>query len=142
MGDITAANAQILLTQPVLFPVPQQLQGFATDDVFDLDEIENIETQMGVDGVLSYGFVWKAQPQSITLQADSRSNDIFDAIQTQQIAANTAYALNGIIILKAISTKIILTNGVLSGYKLPGAKKTLQPRRYRITWNLAVPAKQ
>lgn len=142
MGDITSANAVITLAILPLFSTPQQIQGFAADDVFDLDEIENIETQMGVDGVLSYGFVWKAQPQSITLQADSRSNDIFDAIQTQQIAANTAYALNGIIILKAISTKIILTNGVLSGYKLPGAKKTLQSRRYRITWNLAVPAKQ
>lgn len=139
--DITAANATFMLTQPVLFPVPQQIQGFAADDVFDLDEIESVETQMGVDGVLSFGFVWKPQLQSIMLQADSPSNNIFDEIQTNQQAANTAYPLNGIITLVAIQTKIILTNGILTGYKLPGAKKLIQPRRYRITWNLAVPAR-
>lgn len=140
MGDITAANAVVTLTQTILFPIPQTLQGFAADDVFDLDEIENVETVMGVDGVLSYGFVWKPQPQRIMLQADSPSNDVFDIIQTQQVAANTAYPLNGIIMLPSIGKKIILTNGILTGYKLPGAKKLIGPRSYRVTWNLAVPA--
>jgi hypothetical protein len=142
MGDLTAANAVITITQPILFSQPQQLQGFQADDVFDLEQIENIETVMGVDGVMSYGFVWKVQPQTIHLQADSPSNAIFDVIQTQQIAAQTAYPMNGVISLPAMKLKIILTNGVLSAYKLPGAKKLVTPRNYRITWNLAVPAPQ
>jgi hypothetical protein len=140
MGDLTAANAIITLAQTILFPVPQQLQGFAADDVFDLDEIENMEVLMGVDGVLSYGFTWKAQMQRIVLQGDSDSNDVFDTIQTQQQATQTGYPLQGVITLPAIGKKIIMTNGVLTGYKLPGAKKLIQPRSYRITWNLAVPA--
>lgn len=140
MGDLTAANAVIALTQSILFTTPQILQGFAADDVFDFDEIENVETVMGVDGVLSYGFVWKPQPQRVMLQADSDSTDFFDIIQTQQQAAQTAYPLNGVITLPAIKKKIICTNGIMTGYKLPGAKKLIGPRSFRITWNLAVPA--
>ena len=140
MGDITAANAVITLTQATLFNTPVQLQDFAADDVFDFDAIENVEVVIGVDGVMSYGFVWKVQPQSITLQAGSASNDIMDLIQSSQQQANTAYPLNGIVLLPPIKKKIILTNGVLAHYKLPGAKKILTPRTYRITWNLAIPA--
>ena len=60
MGDISAANATLMFTVPGLFPVPVQVQGFGPDDVYSLDDIELVETQMGVDGVLSGGFVWKA----------------------------------------------------------------------------------
>jgi hypothetical protein len=140
MMDITGANASLQLTQATLFPVPQQIQGFAADDIYDLDEIESVETLMGVDGVLSGGFVWKPQSQSIMLQADSPSNAFFDAIQSQQIAANTTYVLNGVLTLPAIGLKFIQTTGYLTGYKLPGAKKLIQPRRYRIMWNLVLPA--
>lgn len=141
MGDLTAANAVLTLSQPILFPTPQQIQGFAADDVFDLDEIESIETLMGVDGVLSFGFVWKPQMQNIILQADSPSGpNFFDIVQLHQQSENSAYPLDGVIILPAIGMKIILTNGGLTGYKLPGAKKLIQPRRFRITWNLALPA--
>lgn len=138
--DITAANAVLMLSVPGLFPIPQQLQGFAADDVYDLDEIESVETSMGVDGVLSGGFVWKPQPQTIMLQADSASNAVFDTIQSSQIAGQATYLLNGVLTLPAIGLKFIQTNGYLTGYKLPGAKKLVQPRRYRVTWNLVVPA--
>lgn len=141
MADITAANAVLTLSQAILFPTPQQIQGFAADDVFDLDEIESMEVLMGVDGVMSFGYVWKVQPQTIMLQANSPSGpEFFDIVQSQQLAAQTAYPLDGVIILPAIGMKIILTNGVLTRYKLPGAKKLIQPRRFGITWNLAVPA--
>lgn len=138
--DITAANAKLTLSQAVLFPTPQQIQGFASDDVYDLDEIESVETLMGVDGTLSGGFVWKPQPQSIMLQADSTSAAFFDAVQTQQIAGATVYLLSGVLTLPAIGLKLIQTGGFLTRYKLPGAKKLIQPRRFQITWNLVVPA--
>ena len=54
-GTITGASAVIMLSVPGLFSTPQQLQGFATDDIFDTAAIASAETLMGVDGNLSGG---------------------------------------------------------------------------------------
>lgn len=140
MGDITGANAVLMLSIPPLFTVPQQLQGFAADDVYDLDEIESVETLMGVDGVLSGGWVWKPQTQRIMLQADSASNAVFDNWYAQQKAGQRTYLASGIVMIPSLGLKFIQTNGFLSGYKLPGVKKVVGPRPYRITWNDVSPA--
>lgn len=138
--DITAANAILMIAIPPIFPTPIQIQRFAMDDIYAFDEIESVETMMGVDGVLSGGFVFKPQAQTIMLMADSPSNDIFDTWSLQQIAGLTTYLATGILTLPAIGRKFIQTNGYLTRYQLPGAKKLLQPRRYGITWNLVAPA--
>lgn len=140
MGKITAADAVVMLSIPPIFTTPQQLQGFAADDVYDVPTIKSVETVMGVDGVLSAGFVYVPVIQEITLQADSASNAIFDQWWAQMQAAKDVYTAQGLIRLPAISSKFIQTDGYLTGYKpAPGAKKLLQPRKYEITWNSIVP---
>lgn len=141
MGDITSANASIVLSIPALFSTPQTLQGFATDDVFDIPAIESVETLMGVDGVLSAGFVFKEIPLEITLQGDSASNAVFDRWWTQMVATLVSYAANGVIRLPGIQTKWNMTSGYLTSYKpAPQAKKILQPRRFQIRFNQIAPA--
>jgi hypothetical protein len=141
MGDITAANAVLTLSIPPLFVIPQQLQGFATDDVYDIPQIKSVEVLMGVDGVLSSGFVYVEIPQEITLQADSASNRLFDTWWTQMQAAQVGYAAQGLIKLNSILTKFVLINGYLTGYKpSPQVKKILQPRKFQITWESIAPA--
>jgi hypothetical protein len=139
--SITSANAILTLSVLPLFPVPQQLQGFAADDIYDVAAIKSVETVMGVDGVLSGGFVYVAIMQSITLQADSASNAIFDTWWTQMQAAQDVYVATAQIVLPSISTKFNMLNGFLTGYKpLADAKRTLQPRKYEITWNSVGPS--
>lgn len=141
MAGITSANIILTLAQPILFPAPVQLQGFANDDVTDLDVIQSIEAIMGVDGRLSGGFVFVPVTQNIALQADSESNDVFDIIYTQQTAAKDVYPLSGVMLAPSIATKWTFTNGFLTAYKAaPDAKRTLQPRRYGITWERVVPS--
>lgn len=140
MGDITSANAVITLAILPLFSTPQQIQGFAADDVFDFDEIESTEVSMGVDGVLSGGWTWKPQPQRIMLQADSESNDFFDQVYAAQQAAQTVFFGNGSVILPAIGKKFLMINGLLTTFKLPGAAKTLRPRTFRFQWNKVLAA--
>lgn len=141
MGSITSANAVLMLSVPPLFPIPQQIQGFATDDIYDVPQIKSVEVMMGVDGVLSAGFVYIQIPQTITLQADSPSNSFFDTWWTQMQAAQDAYEASGLIRLPSISTKFTQTTGFLTGYKpVPAGKKTLQPRTYEITWARISPA--
>lgn len=139
--SITATNAVLTLTQPTLFPTPVQLQQFATDDVYDISAIQSLEAQMGVDGFLSFGFVYAMVRQGITLQANSPSNVFFDVLWTQMQAAQDNYPLSGLIVLKGINTKFSMINGGLTSYKpAPDAKKVLSPRKYEITWGRIFPA--
>lgn len=139
--SITAANAILTLAIPPLFTTPQQIQGFATDDVADVPQIKSVEVMMGVDGILSFGFVYVAVPMEVTLQADSASNAVFDIWWAQMQAAKDSYPANGLIKLPGISTKFTLTNGGLTGYKpAPAIKRLLQPRRFEITFQSIVPA--
>lgn len=141
MGTITAADAVLMMSVPGLFDTPQQIQGFATDDIYDIPQIKSVEVLMGVDGVLSSGFVFVAIPQTITLQADSLSNDFFDIWWTRMQATKETFKANGLIRLPSITTKFIQTAGYLTGYKpAPAAKKLLQPRTYEVTWQNIAPS--
>jgi hypothetical protein len=134
--SLTGANAVIMLSQATLFPTPQQLQGFAADDVTEMDPVKILESLMGVDGVLSFGFVFAERIQNITLQANSVSNSFFDTINAQQQAVRDVYPLNGTITLGAIGLMFTCVNGGLENYNpMPPVKKIIGPRRYRIVWN-------
>lgn len=140
-GSITAANAVVMLTVPTLFQTPQQLQGFAADDIYDTDAINSVETQMGVDGRLSGGFVFVPVTQNFALQSDSDSVRFFDTWWTQMQAAQEVYTANGTILLPGVQKKFTMTRGFLSGYKpIPDAKKVLQAIRFAITWNRVSPS--
>lgn len=138
---LTGSSATIALSQPILFPTPQHLQGFAADDVTSMDPVTILEHLMGVDGVLSFGFVWTARIQRIILQGDSASNSFFDAVNLQQQAAQTAYPLQGTIILPAIGLMFTCINGGLENYNpMPAVRRIIHPREYRIVWNQVIPA--
>jgi hypothetical protein len=141
MGTITSANTVLTLSQPILFPTPVQIQQFAADDVTDTDQVRNVEALMGVDGTLSFGFVFAPIMQNISLQANSPSIGFFDTLYAQTLAAEDVYTLQGTIIFPAISKKYNLQNGAMTDYKpTPDAKRTLQPQRFRITWNSVLPS--
>lgn len=137
---LTAANAIITLTQPTLFPTPQQLQQFGADDVTDMDPVKILEHLMSVDGVLSFGWVPMPRMQSITLQGDSPSAAVFDTINAQQAAGQTAYPLTGLIILPAIGLQFSCFNGALETYNpMPPVRRIIQPRKFTIVWNTVIP---
>ena len=138
--DLTAANASIAILVPVLFSTPQQLQGFAADDVYESPEVAPTETLMGVDGVLSGGMVFVPVEQEFMLQANSPSIAMFDSWYLNQIAAQTTYPASGTTILPGLKKMWTMVNGFLVGYKpMPQAKKLTQPQRFRIRWNLSQP---
>jgi hypothetical protein len=138
--SITSANAILTLSQATLFPTPVQLQGFAADDIYDMPAVQTVEELMGVDGVLSFGFIFTPRVQNIALQADSLSISFFDTIAQQQIAAKDVYVLNGVIRLTSVGTQYTMSNGALRNYApIPDAKRVLQPRRFTIVWNTVAP---
>jgi hypothetical protein len=139
MATLTAANAVIIFQVPTLFPTSHQLQGFSTDDVFSTDPIEVSQAIMGVDGILSGGFVFNPIKQNYTLQADSRSIDFFDAWYGGNVAARDSFACNGTIIYPGLGKKYSMVKGFLTNYApIPAAKKMVQPQAFSIVWEQAL----
>lgn len=135
MATLTTANSVFALAIPGLYPVAQILQGYSTDDAFSADDIQPSEVMMGVDGRLSGGFVPQPRPQTIMLQADSPSCQIFDDWQAAQESARELYIASAIISLQGTSQKYSLNRGILFSYSpMPAAKKVLQPRKFIITF--------
>jgi len=140
-GSITSANIVFMLSVTGLYTAPQRIQGFATDDVGDFDDLAVSENLMGVDGKLSAGFVFNAVVQKIALQADSASNQLFDTWYQAEKVLRDKYFANGILTMPSINMSYVMTNGNLSMYKpIADMKKVLQPRIYQITWESIVGA--
>lgn len=135
MATITSANSVFTLIATSVFPVPQVLQGYAADDAFTTEAIQLADVTMGVDGRLSAGYVPNPTKVTISLQADSPSIVLFDAIiAATKVTRNVVY-LDGHINLPSTGKQYVLTRGVLTSVsQLPDAKKVLQPHKYEITF--------
>jgi len=141
MASITSANAVLMLGVNSIFPVPQQLQGFAADDIFDIDPLEAAEVMMGVDGTLSGGFIYVPVKMKIALQADSPSNFIFETWWKSQKQIVDVYFATATVTLPSVNKTYSLNNGLLTTYpSTSNAKRVLQPRIYEITWESIVPS--
>ena len=139
--SLTAANAVITLSVAIVFPTPQQIQKFSTDNIYEAPAIAPNQVQMGVDGFQSAGKVFVSRPVSIDLMADSPSNDFFDTWFSAEESASETFAANGQILLKSVGKKFTLVNGSLTSYTpLPPGGRVLGPRRYEITWERIIPA--
>lgn len=138
---ITAADAVLTLSVLLLFPTPQQIQGFANDDAFSIPQFKSVATLRGTDGKLSGGYIFSDILQKIVLQADSLSNDFFDVWWTNMQSSSGVFPANGLIQLPGIATKFTLTRGFLTGYvPLPPVKSILHPREYEISWETVFPS--
>lgn len=138
--NITSANAQILLTVPLLFPQPFLLSKFAADNIFGTDPIQRGETVMGVDGYFTAGFVYTPTKQSYSLLADSDSNYFFDQVAMREQADQTKYEINGVVLLTSVGTKWTMTRGFLQMWQpIPDAGKVLKERKHTIEWSRVIP---
>jgi len=134
-STITSANSVFTLVVAGLFPAPVQLKGYASDKAFTTEAVDLAEVQMGVDGRMTAGFVPNPVKQTITLQADSPSKDIFTAVIQAMKTAREVFYISGSISLPSTGESFTLTRGILTNAKqIPDAEKVLQPVDYVITW--------
>lgn len=132
---ITSANSVFTIVVPGLFPAPVQLRGYSSDKAFTTEAVDLAEVQMGVDGRMTAGFVPNPVKQTITLQADSPSKDIFTALIQAMKTAREVYFVSGSIALPSTGEAFTLTRGILTNAKqIPDAQKVLQPVDFQITW--------
>ena len=137
---ITSADSVFILSSADFALAATQIQGYAADAAFATDEADTAEVVLGVDGVMSAGWVPRMYRQTITLQADSPSIDIFDGIVLAQDANRTVFRLGGVITLPGTERSYTLSRGVLNRHtSIPTAQRTLQPRTFTITWESILP---
>jgi hypothetical protein len=135
MPSITSSNAVYMLGITGLYPTPQQLEYWGVDEMFETDALVSAETQMGVDGHLSGGYIYNEVKQTLTFMADSPSCLIFDNWYASQKSAGENLIANGVIVLKGPGSKYALTRGFLASWTpIPSARKVLQARKFAITW--------
>lgn len=140
--SITSADSTFVLSSADFALAATLLEGYAADAAFAMDNADTAETALGVDGKLSAGWVPRSYNQTITLQADSASRALFDALVTAQDATRNVFRLNGVINLPGNQYSYNLTRGVLKNYSaMPNAQRVLQPLTFVIEWErvLAVP---
>ncbi len=138
--SITSSNAVLYLAVVGIAVVPVQIKEFAADDIFSMDPVEPAEVLMGVDGVMSAGFVYVPRKQAITLQGNSPSADFFDNWELAQITAGDQFFANGTLLLPSIGKKWAMTGGALTTFsQIPDSGKTIRPRRYGLTWERVYP---
>jgi hypothetical protein len=139
MATITSANSVLTLSVSGVYDSPVNIQGYAVDDAFESEAVQQSEVLMGVDGVLSGGKVWVPYKMTVHLQADSPSIEIFDAWRAAQDAQVDVFVANANIVLPSTGMSYSLVNGYLTtATPFPAVKKTLQPVVYEITWQTIV----
>jgi hypothetical protein len=137
MPNITSADSVYTLVVPEVFDGPFQLEGYSADAAFETGQSDNGEVILGVDGILSAGWVPYLTEQTIQLQADSNSIDIFDQWIATENQAREKFQATAIIILPSIGRKYSLAQGYLKSIvPIPSARKVLQPRSFVIVWGL------
>jgi hypothetical protein len=133
--SISSVNAVFLISVPLLLPVTQQLQDWAVEDIYDVDDVDVTDTAMSVDGILTGGLVLSAMPMNVALMADSPSISFFEAWYAGQRGAFDSFPAEATITLTSVKRNFTLVKGYLSRFKpMPDAKKTLQSRKFRLTW--------
>lgn len=126
-ATLTVANSAITITIEAVAPQPVLLTGYAADNVFEQDTVENGEFLMGVDGKLSKGFVFNPINFTLTLQADSDSLFLFEQAYQYEQANRTKLDVNLTVSLPANGKRYSLTGGGMRSYKAPAGQRILQP---------------
>jgi hypothetical protein len=140
MASITSANAIIMLSVDSVYNAPQQLQGWATDDIYDIPTSQLAEVRMGADGKLTGGLIYTSTPITYAFQADSSSCAVFDQWGLTQETYGDLYYANGSIQLNPLGTKWSMTKGILTSWqRIPPGRRVLEVRRAVITWQSVTP---
>lgn len=141
MATLTSANSVLMLGVGLVFPVPQKIEGYATDDAFAFDAVQPAQAVMGVDGRMSAGYTPFMSVQTIAIQADSPSMTIFETWLAAMKVAREVFYANGTLNIPSIGRKFVMTKGVLTQVPpAPTARAILQPMTFQITWENVSPS--
>jgi hypothetical protein len=113
VGNITDADAIIMLTVENLYGSGVQIQGFSADTAWTAGDAQIAEARMGVDGELSAGYTPSPRTINISLEASSPSLEVMRNIVASSQLNNAVYTCSMQITIPSQKKEYSLTNGVL-----------------------------
>lgn len=116
MATITAANAVFTIAIDPIYPSAVTLQGYGVDDAFSSEPVEKTLMQIGVDGLPSLAYVFRAIDVTVNLQSNSPSVDVFNRWANTMDSIRDALPCNAVIELPAIGKRYVMSVGALNGY--------------------------
>ncbi|WP_447921064.1 phage tail fiber protein [Achromobacter aegrifaciens] len=141
MATLTSANSVLMLAVGGVFPVPQKIEGYASENSFMFAAVTPAKVTMGVDGRMSASYTPVPCVQTITIQPDSPSMRVFEVWMAACETAREVFYANGTLSIPSIDRKYTLTRGVLTQIPpAPEAKAILQPMAFQITWQNVSPS--
>ena len=131
LGNITSANAVLVLGVEELYPVGVQLTNFATDQMLSSDDMEIAQARMGVDA----GYVPNPFSLTITLEASSPSLTVMQSLLMAMKTNRTTYKCSVTLTIPSIKQVHFWRNGVLTnGNPVTAPKKTLDPTSWKFVF--------
>ena len=135
LGNITSANAVLVLGVEELYPVGVQLTNFATDQKLSSDDLEIAQARMGVAGGLAAGYVPNPFSLTITLEAASPSLTVMQSLLMAMKTNKTTYKCSVTLTIPSIKQVHFWRNGVLAnGNPVTAPKKTLDPTSWKFVF--------
>lgn len=129
--DVTAANAQLILTVDELYPAGIQLQHFSADGIFSSDPIEMTETRRSVDGKMVAGVIKNISSVTVTLEAASPSVAALEYVRDCMEANNRPYECTLTCYIPSLGVTRTFIKGVLkSAPPVSAAQRTMQPTQW------------
>lgn len=137
---ITSANSVVTLTCSP-FPQGYQLSGYSADRAWESNGIEMSQSQMGVDGRKTAGYVFNQVEQTFSLQADSPARlQFLNTLINAQKAAREVIYISGRIELPSTGESFVCVRGTLkTGKSIPDAARVLQAVDFTIEWESVNP---
>ena len=128
VGDITSANATLVLTVDLLFPAGLKLEQFSAEQSYSMGDLTIAEDRMGVDGNLAAGWVPSIKTVTITLEASSPSYKAMAELYRSCEQKRGFYRCGLVAAVPSIGKTFIWSQGLLkSGTPVPAGKKVLDP---------------
>lgn len=129
--DVTAANAQLVLTVDELFPAGIELKQFSADGIFTSDSIEITETRRSVDGIMVAGVIKNISSVTITLEASSPSVRDLEYVRDSMEANNRPYECTLTCYIPSLGVTRTFVRGALkSAPPISAAQRTMQPTQW------------
>lgn len=128
LGNITSANATVVLRVDTVAPAGIVLEQFSTDQSISQGEVTVTEDRLGVDGNLAAGWVPSLKTVTISIEASSPSYTSLASILRAMEANRTIYECTLIATMPSIRKIYTWGKGVLKTTSaVANAKKVLDP---------------
>lgn len=132
--DITSATAKIKLISAVT-PAGVNFEQYSADNAWGKEVAKVIESRMGVDGKISFGYTPAVRSASFTFQPNSPTLDALQRIVSTQNTAMKPIVCQLVISLGSVDKSFMLNNAcITNGDLLPAGAKVLEPVEVNIEY--------